>query len=150
MPERTFLLVDAGMVAGFRRAKPSLGQLHQALVHLNRQHPEAHVAVLADPALKWDLATGEGAAFDGDIVAGAVVCAPAGALDGVVGFFTRVADRATACGHRVVAFTDRALTGVPLGSLRNESGSWVWDLDATRTIDAARAPAPARRRRSRR
>ena len=51
------MLVDAGMAAGFRLAKPSLGQLHQALVHLHRQHPDAAVAVLGDPGLKWDVAT---------------------------------------------------------------------------------------------
>ena len=45
MADRTLVLVDAGMAAGFRLAKPSLGQLHQALVHLHRQHPEADVAV---------------------------------------------------------------------------------------------------------
>jgi hypothetical protein len=50
----------------------------------------------------------------------------------------------------VVAFTDRALTDVALGQLRNEGGRWVWDLDGTRTIDpagAAAAAAPVRRRR---
>jgi hypothetical protein len=52
----------------------------------------------------------------------------------------------------VVAFTDRALPGVALGRLRNDGGRWLWDLDATTTIDAADAAAaatagPARRRR---
>ena len=49
MADRTFVLVDAGMAAGFRLSKPSLGQLHQALAHLHRQHPDAQVAVLAIP-----------------------------------------------------------------------------------------------------
>jgi hypothetical protein len=155
MAATTLLLVDAGMVAGYRRATLSLAQLHQALVHLYRQHPDADVAVVADPSLKWDLAGAEQTAFEGDIIAQAIVCAPAGALDGTVGFLERAAARATAAGQHVVAFTDRALADVALGRLRNDGGRWVWDLDGTRTIDAADAAAatsaapPRRRRRSR-
>ena len=55
MATPTLVLVDAGMVAGFRRSSLSLGQLHQALVHLHRQHPDVHVAVVADPSVKFDL-----------------------------------------------------------------------------------------------
>lgn len=150
----TLVLVDAGMVAGFRRSSLSLGQLHQALVHLRLQHPDAHVAVVADPSLKWDLAPADQPLFEGDIIAGAVVCAPAGALDGTVGFLERAAGAGAAAGHRVVAFTDRALADVSLGRLRNEGGRWVWDLDDVRTIEADEAAAagsgPRRRTRSRR
>lgn len=135
MSDPTFVLVDAGMVAGFRRATPSLAQLHQALVHLHLQHPEARVAVVADPSLKWDLGPGEQPAFEGDIIARAVVCAPAGALEGTTGFLTRSAQRAKGDGFTVVAFTDRALPEVALGRLRNDGGRWVWDLDATQVID---------------
>jgi hypothetical protein len=153
MADRTLVLVDAGMAAGFRLAKPSLGQLHQAIVHLYRQHPEADVAVLGDPALKWDLATAEGPMFEGDIIAGAIVCAPAGALDGTAGFLARAAEKATALGYAVVAFTDRAIPDVALGRLRNDAGRWVWDLDTTRTLDADQVgpplPSTRRRRRSR-
>lgn len=153
MAPTTLVLVDAGMVAGFRRATLSLSQLHQALVHLYRQHPDVLVAVLADPSLKWDLAGQEQAAFEGDIIAQAIVCAPAGAIDGTLGFLERAAHRAMAAGRDVVAFTDRALPGVALGRLRNEGGRWLWDMDGTRTIDAADAAASTsgagRRRRSR-
>lgn len=154
MAASTLVLVDAGMVAGFRRATLSLAQLHQALVHLYRQHPGVKVAVLADPSVKWDLTGSEQAAFDGDIVAQAVVCAPAGALEGTAGFLERAAHRAAALGDEVVAFTDRALAGVALGRLRNDGGRWLWDLDGTRTLDSADAAAaatsaPRRRRRSR-
>jgi hypothetical protein len=152
MTTSTLVLVDAGMVAGFRRATLSLAQLHQALVHLYRQHPEVKVAVVADPSIKWDLSGSEQAEFEGDIIAGAVVCAPAGALEGTAGFLERAAQRATAAGLEVVAFTARALPGVALGRLRNDGGRWLWDLDGTHTIDAAEAkaasaPSPARRRR---
>ncbi|MEO7427856.1 MAG: hypothetical protein ABIY48_00590 [Acidimicrobiales bacterium] len=154
MAASTLVLVDAGMVAGFRRATLSLAQLHQALVHLHRQHPDVLVAVLADPSLKWDLAGAEQAAFEGDIIARAIVCAPAGALEGTVGFLERAAHGGTAAGLHVVAFTDRALAAVALGRLRNDGGRWLWDLDGTHTIDAADAAAassgsPGRRRRSR-
>lgn len=155
MTDSILVLVDAGMVAGFRRATLSLSQLHQALVHLHCQHPTVRVAVLADPSLKWDLAGAEQAAFEGDIIAQAIVCAPAGALDGTVGFIERAATRARRAGHSVVAFTDRALADVALGRLRNDGGRWLWDLEGTRTIDAAGAAAAAtaspsrRRRRSR-
>lgn len=153
MAPTTLVLVDAGMVAGYRRATLSLSQLHQALVHLYRQHPDVLVAVLADPSLKWDLAGAEQVAFEGDIIAQAIVCAPAGALDGTLGFLERAARHALAAGHDVVAFTDRALPGVALGRLRNEGGRWLWDMDGARAIDAADVPAPAsgagRRRRSR-
>jgi hypothetical protein len=151
--EPTLVLVDAGMVAGFRRSSLSLSQLHQALVHLHRQHPTASVAVLADPSVKWELSKADQPHFEGDIVAGAIVCAPAGALDGTVGFLQRAAEAAHAEGQRVVAFTDRAVPGVALGRLRNESGRWIWDLDDTRTLDAEEAAATTkaapRRRRSR-
>jgi hypothetical protein len=153
MAASTLVLVDAGMVAGYRRATLSLSQLHQGLVHLHRQHPDVLVAVLADPSLKWDLDGSEQAAFEGDIIAQAIVCAPAGALEGTVGFLERAASRASAVGLEVVAFTDRALAGVPLGRLRNDGGRWLWDLDGTRTIEGDERPAapsaPRRRRRSR-
>jgi hypothetical protein len=150
MADRTLVLVDAGMAAGFRLPKPSLGQLHQALVHLHRQHPDAAVAVLGDPALKWDVATAEGPLFEGDIIAGAIVCAPAGAFDGTAGFLARAAAKARKQGYQVVAFTDRAIPDVALGRLRNDGGRWLWDLDATRTLAADQVgPAlpPSRRRR---
>ncbi len=155
MAGSTLVLVDAGMVAGYRRATLSLAQLHQALVHLHTQHPDVLVAVVADPSLKWDLAGAEQAAFEGDIIAQAIVCAPAGALDGTVGFMERAARTGVAAGHTVVAFTDRALADVALGRLRNDGGRWIWDLTGTRTIDAADAAAAAtanpggRRRRGR-
>lgn len=149
MANRTLVLVDAGMAAGYRRTKPSLGQLHQALVHLHAEHPDVLVAVLGDPSLKWDLAAAEAPLFEGDIIAGSIVCAPAGALDGTAGFLSRAAVKAREHGYDVVAFTDRALAEVALGRLRTEGGRWLWDLDATRTLaaDEVGPPLPSRRRR---
>lgn len=150
MANPTLVLVDAGMAAGHRLSKPSLAQLHQALVHLHREHPEVHVAVLSDPSLKWDLANSESPQFEGDIVAGAIVCAPAGALDGTAGFLTRAATKASAQGYEVVAFTDRALPEVALGRLRNDGGRWLWDLEDTRTLGADQVGPPVASRRRRR
>lgn len=141
MASRTLVLVDAGMVAGYRRSSLSLAQLHQAIVHLHRQHPDVRVAVVADPSVKWDLSAQEQVSFDADIVAGAVVCAPAGALDGTAGFIERAAAQALADHEEVVAFTARAIPGVPLGRLRNDGGRWIWDLDGTTTMGVAEAKA---------
>jgi len=141
MAERTLVIVDAGMVAGYRRSSLSLAQLHQAIVHLHFQHPDVRVAVVADPSMKWDLDANEQATFDADIVAGAVVCAPAGAFDGTAGFIERIAAQAKAEHQQVVAFTARAIPGVPLGRLRNEGGRWIWDLEGATTMDPAEAKA---------
>jgi hypothetical protein len=151
MPQSTLVLVDGGMVAGFRRSKPSLAQLHQAIVHLHRQHPGTRVAVVADPSLKWDLSAAEQALFEGDIVAGAVVCAPAGAMEGTLGFIAWAAERAGHADLDVIAVTDRAVPGVALGKLRNDAGRWMWELDgaqAAETTDVAARPARRRRRRA--
>src|SRR5690606_23374302 len=118
-------------------------QLHQALVHLHLQHPDARVAVVGDPSVKWDLKADEQAAFDGDIIAGAVVCAPAGALAGLPGFLEGAAKKAVEDGYEVVAFTARALPDVALGRLRNDAGRWIWDMTGTRNLDAAEAKAAA-------
>jgi len=88
------VIVDADTLAGWRRSSPSLAQLHQALLHLNAQHREVPVAVLADPALKHKLAVAEQDDFDADIASGVVVCSPAGAVDGTDGFFAAVMERA--------------------------------------------------------
>jgi hypothetical protein len=150
MPQSTLVLVDGGMVAGFRRSKPSLAQLHQAIVHLHRQHPDTCVAVVADPSLKWDLSAAEQALFEGDIVAGAVVCAPAGAKEGTHGFIARAAERAGQADLDVIAVTDRAVPGVALGRLRNDAGRWMWELDGAQAAETPEAVArPVRRRRRR-
>ena len=47
------------MISGWRRATPSLDQLHQAVFHLRAVHPDLRVAVVADPALKHSLPPGE-------------------------------------------------------------------------------------------
>ena len=89
----TVVLLDADTVAGWRRATPSLQQLHAAVADLRRQHPSVTVAVVADPSIKWALPEAEQDAFEKDIVTRAVVCAPAGTRDGTHGWLVAVAER---------------------------------------------------------
>jgi hypothetical protein len=146
---RTLLLVDAGAVAGWRRATPSLGQLHQALLHLRAQHPALEVAVVGDPALKHQLAPIAQPDFDADVSLGIIVCAPAGTVGGTEGFFATIAERAERNGATVLTVTDRALPFGRLVRLQRDGGRWGFDLvdTAAPTAGAIAAPAKARRRR---
>ena len=148
----TLLLLDADMLAGWRRSEPSLAQLHHAVLHLERTRPDDQVAVIADPSLKFSLQGDETGRFEADIVGGVLVCTPAGAVEGTRGFIAAVARRAEARGLDVLAVSDRAVPGVPLARLqRDDAGRW--SIEATGTLDAAQAKAasganrPVRRRR---
>jgi len=151
----TLLLLDADTLAGWRRAAPSLAQLHHALLHLERSRPDDAVAVIADPSMKWSLAADEQGRFDADIVSGVLVCTPAGAVDGTHGFLAAVAAKASAAGWDVLAVSDRAVAGVPLGRLRcDDAGRWLVEdtgttVDAERARKAGSAKRPVRRRRTR-
>ena len=149
----TLLLLDADTLAGWRRTAPSLAQLHQAVLHLERTRPDDQVAVIADPSLKWALGREEQDRFDADIVGGVLVCTPAGAVDGTHGFLAAVAERARQEGLDVLAVSDRAVADVPLARLRcDEAGRWTVEasgsVDADRVRQAGSAKRPVRRRRS--
>jgi hypothetical protein len=150
----TLLLLDADTLAGWRRAAPSLAQLHHAVLHLERSRPADRVAVIADPSLKFALGSEEQPRFDADIVGGVLVCTPAGAVEGTHGFIAAVAARATDQGWEVLAVSDRAVPGVPLGRLRcDDAGRWSVEatgttLDAATARKAASGSRPVRRRRS--
>lgn len=143
----TVVLLDADTVAGWRRATPSLVQLHRAVADLRAQHPGVTVAVVADASIKWALPPKEQAAFETDIVTRAVVCAPAGTKEGSYGWMLAVVERARRDHDRVLAVTDRALTGVPVVRLTNVEGHFSFDLDGASVIDVK--PSNAHRRRSR-
>jgi hypothetical protein len=148
----TLLLLDADTLAGWRRSKPSLAQLHHAVLQIERTRPDDRVAVIADPSLKFALDAEEQSRFEADIVGGVLVCTPAGAIDGTHGFLAAVAERATAQGWDVLAVSDRAVAGVPLARVqRDEIGRWsvasTGTLDATRAKAATSAGRPRRRRR---
>ena len=142
------LLVDAGAVAGWRRPKPSLAQLHQALLHLHAQHPRMAVAVVGDPALKHQLPAGEQPDFDADVALGLIVCAPAGTISGAEGFFAAVAERAERDGADVLVVTDRALPFGKLVRLQRDGGRWGFDLAGASAAPttASTRPRPRRRR----
>jgi hypothetical protein len=149
----TLLLLDADTLAGFRRVKPSLAQLHHVILHLERAHPDDRVAVVADPSMKFSLPAEEQQRFDADIVGGVLVCTPAGAVDGTHGFLAAVARRAADQGLEVLAVSDKAVPDVPLARLqRDDAGRW--SVTSTGTVDiatakkASSAQRPVRRRRS--
>lgn len=143
---RTVVLLDADTVAGWRRPKPSLEQLHRAISDLRTQHPDVVVAVLADASIKWALPPEEQPAFETDIVTRAVVCAPAGTKEGTYGWLLAVVERARRDSERVLAVTDRALSGVPVVRLTQVDGHFRFDLDGAATVDV-KPGNPHRRRR---
>jgi hypothetical protein len=149
----TLLLLDADTLAGWRRASPSLAQLHHAVLHLERARPDDRVTVIADPSMKFALSAEEQTRFEADIVGGVLVCTPAGAIDGTHGFLAAAARVAADQGWDVLAVSDRAIPDVPLARLqRDDAGRW--SIAATGTVDEQRAKAatsakrPVRRRRS--
>lgn len=143
-----FVIVDADMLAGWRRATSSLDQLHEAVGQLRRQEPDVQVAVVGDPALKWALPESEHGRLELDITSRAIVFAPAGTVGGHKGFITRCVATARARGFETVVLSDQAIPGAPLVRVRRIEGRWVFDLDTvvTPTITSS-APAHRRRRR---
>ena len=147
---KVLVIVNAGTLAGWRRASASLAQLHQAVADLRAQDPGAAIAVIGDAALKWDLPANEQAELETDIVEGEIVFAPAGANDGHVGFMGRVVDKARALGFTPIAITDQAIPGCPLGRVRRDGEQWIFDLDGYEaTVQAETTAQAARGRRKR-
>ena len=139
-------VLDGGMICGWRRPTPSLGQLHQAVFHLHAARPELRVSVVADPSLKHALSMADQALLDGDIEIGALAMAPAGTIGGFGGFLQQVVQHAAAAGLRPVVVTDRAVPGAVLGKVHVENGRWLFDLDgAHSSVDAATIAAAAAR-----
>lgn len=143
----TLVLLDADTVAGWRRTKPSLGQLRGATADLLGQHPDLKVAVVADPSIKWALDESEHDAFEEAIVQRAVVCAPAGTRGGTDGWVEAIVQRARANGETVAIVTDRAVSGVPVARLGHADGGFTFDLSEAREVHARPTPSWRRRRR---
>lgn len=143
----TLVLLDADTVAGWRRSTPSLGQLRRATADLIAQYPGVKVAVVADPSIKWALATDEHDEFEQAIIQRAVVCAPAGTSDGTDGWVRAILERARANGERVAIVTDRAVGGVPVARLGHAEGGFTFDLAGAREVEARPTPQWRRRRR---
>ena len=142
------VIVDADLLAGWRRATPSLVQLREAVGALAAQEPGVAIAVVADPALKWRLEPAEQADIENDIVSRFLVMAPAGSAGGHVGFIARVVEVAAERGFDPVVITARSVPGARLGRPRRVEGAWNFDLDAEQpTIVATGSPVRRRRRR---
>ncbi|MEJ7584474.1 MAG: hypothetical protein WKF43_10410 [Acidimicrobiales bacterium] len=125
-------VVDAGMISGWRRAKPSLDQLADALDDLRSAHPDVEVAVVGDPALKHALPKSSQGRLETDIGQGIIVLAPAGTLTGFHGFLAEIVRRAAMAGLRPVVVTDQLVPGAALGRVRQDDGTWVFDLEGTK------------------
>ena len=146
---KRLVIVDADLLAGWRRPTPSLGQLREAVAALVAQEPEATVAVIADPALKWSLDAADQSAIEFDITSRFLLMAPAGSAGGHVGFIARVVEVAAADGWDPVVITARSVPGARLGKPSRLEGEWHFDLDGPQpTIVAAGSPVRRRRRRS--
>lgn len=150
MARRRIVLVDADMLAGWRRPHPSFAQLREALADLGRQEPDVAVAVVADPSLKWDLPEGEQDAMEDEVRTGRMLYAPAGCAGGQLGFLAQVAEVARRRGFDPVVVTDQLVAGAPIARVRRDGPRFVFDLDASApTIIAAAGPGTIRRRRRR-
>ena len=146
---RRYVVVDADTLAGWRRPTSSLAQLHEAVDHLRAQEPDAVIAVIGDPSLKWALNDIERDEIELDIVTRQLVFAPAGCVGGHKGFIGEVVSRAGKAGYRPVVVTDQAVPNAKLARVRREGPRWVFDLEgvAAPTIVASDAGRPHRRRR---
>lgn len=148
MGSRRLVIVDADILAGWRRASPSLAQLHDAVGDLERQEPDAVIAVVADPSLKWALDESEREGIEDDIREGRLLFAPAGCRDGHVGFIARVVEVARERGFAPVVVTDRAVVGADLGRPSREGDRWVFQLSGVEASLVAPSRPSGRRRRS--
>lgn len=144
------VIVDADTVAGWRRVTPSFAQLDAAVADLRRQAPDAIVAILGDPALKWALSDDDQRLLDEEINHQRIVLAPAGSKRGHVGFIAEAVRRAGLDGRRAVVVTDRAIPDCPIARLRREGTTFVFDLNgATETQVTPTQAVTHRRRRAR-
>lgn len=143
------ILVDADTVAGWRRVTPSFAQLAEAVADLRRQEPDATVAIVGDPALKWALPADDQKLLDEEINHQRIVLAPAGTKNGHVGFIAEAARRALSLGLRPVVVTDRAVPDCPIARLRKDGTTWCFDLDNAQFAGSDRAQPVVRRRNSR-
>lgn len=142
VPADRFVIVDADMLAGWRRPTSSLDQLHDAVGQLRRQEPDVGIAVVGDPALKWALPESEHDRLELDITSRSIVFAPAGTVGGHKGFISRCVETARDRGLSPVVLSDQAIPGAPLIRVRRDmAGQWVFDLDTVVTTTAAAVAA---------
>jgi hypothetical protein len=138
------VVVDAETLAGWRRSTPCLQQLFAAVSDLESTFPEAAVAVVADPSLKWALSGPERAMLSEAIVNGEIVLSPAGAVQGHKGFLRQVLRKCAEQGLRAVLLTDQAIEEARLVRVSKRGSRWVFDISERRNrADSRRAAAAA-------
>jgi methylmalonyl-CoA mutase cobalamin-binding subunit len=122
-----------------------------AVSDLRAQAPEAVVAVIGDPSLKWALPEPEREAVESDIVTGQLVFAPAGCNGGHRAFMARVAERARQKGLDPIAVTDQVIPDCRIARVRRDGPRWVFDLEGASTpaVTAVHTAANGGRRRRR-
>lgn len=137
----TLAVVDGGMISGWRRSKPALQQLEQAVADLRADHPGLLVAVVADPSLKHSLPAADQVRLETDITTRAIVLAPAGTIGGFGRFLAKVVERADARGLAPIVITDQSVPGAILGQVRQDGGRWAFELGDV-VADPTAPPAP--------
>lgn len=147
MPGPEVVIVDADTVAGWRRVTPSFAQLSDAVAALRDQSPESTVAIVGDPALKWALSAADQDLLDDEINHQRIVLAPAGSVQGHVGFIAEAVRTARRSGTSTVVVTDRAIPGCPIARLSRPGDRFVFDL--VNAAETSTAPVATQRRRRR-
>ena len=146
MSKDRLVIIDADMLAGWRRPAPSLAQLWDAVDGLRVAHDDVDVAVVADASLRWALEGDERDQIDDDVATARLAFAPAGCTGGYSGFLSAIFTRAKSLDYWPVVITDRSLPGARLGRVRREDGRWVFDLDGMVAPDRHSAPDWQRRK----
>ena len=149
MARTRLVILDADMLAGWRRATPSLAQLWDAVGALRADHGDVEVAIVADASLKWALDSAERDQIDNEVGEGLLAYAPAGCAGGYAGFLEAVSNRASSGGYAPVLITDRSIPGVSLGKVMRQKDAWVFDLEGRTAPTAPAASSGTRRRRGR-
>jgi hypothetical protein len=139
------VILDADMLAGWRRATPSLAQLWDAVASLRDEYDDVQVAIVADASLKWALDGKERDQLDKEVGEGLLAYAPAGCEGGYAGFLEAVSNRASGGGFAPVLITDRSIPGATLGKVTKKNDAWVFDLEG-RTAPVAPGAASGTRR----
>lgn len=123
-----FLIIDAGLAAGWRRAAPDLDQLDDVVSAARTVVPD--VVVMADASLKWSLPDDQQERFEVYRATATVLCAPGGTKGGHHRFLAMAAQAACDRGRDVFVLSALDLGKGPwrLASLRRPDGRWNLEL----------------------
>lgn len=127
MPDR-FLIIDAGLAAGWRRAVPDLDQLDEVVAEARKTVSD--VVVMADASLKWSLPDDQQERFERYRATSMVLCAPGGTKGGHHRFLALAAQAACDAGRDVYVLSALDLGAGPWrrASLRRPDGTWTLEI----------------------